>query len=136
MEQDIQQLFPPTPVHSRKRQREEFHRRLRKLIQIKNLSQAQLARMVFGQDEHGQANGADRVSRYLSGQSVPTLRTAHAMALALEIPPDCLLPPIRALRRDDVPDGHRLVSIEKVVPDRIADQIESLLDAADAGVFG
>lgn len=121
--------YDSCPVETRQEARAAFHERFRRLIQLRGISQADAARAVFGANEDGTAKGADRVSRYVSGKSVPSLRNVRVLENAFGLPTDTLMPPVNSLPTEHIPDGYRRLEISAVVPNPVADEVETLVGA-------
>lgn len=81
------------PVELRK---QEFARRLYELMIAKGWNQSDLARAAFGtratKDGTMDAKGKDAVSSYITGRSLPTKSSLVALANALGVKPEELLP--------------------------------------------
>lgn len=74
---------------------EEFSRKLFDLMQKKDLSQSDLARLVWGTkvDARGYevAKGRDRISAYLAGKSLPEKANLKKLAEVLDVAPEDLV---------------------------------------------
>jgi transcriptional regulator with XRE-family HTH domain len=77
------------------RQQLEFSRRLRRLMATKRLSQSDLARMCWGEEETRDgftaARGRDLINRFCAGKSLPDEDTARILAEALDVAADDLM---------------------------------------------
>jgi transcriptional regulator with XRE-family HTH domain len=76
--------------------RQEFARRLHKLMRAKNWNQSDLARVAFGTTEDARgytvARGRDSISSYLRGTTIPDPKNRDKLAKALGVSPEELLP--------------------------------------------
>ena len=129
-----------TPVV--KLEMENFARRLKSVLDEKNMSQADLARKIWGSttDSRGfdVARNRDRISVYLAGKSMPDSKNLRAIAEALNMKAEELAPDIIAatVERENPEIQFTMVSghtdkvylrVNKLVPLAVAAQIVTLL---------
>lgn len=116
-----------------------FARRLRAAIDAKRWRQCDLARAVWGtetnRDGHTVARGRHRISAYCRGGAIPIRPTLNAIAAALGVEPEELLPPTEPAepppaRFQPVGQGTVRVTIDAVFPTAVASQIMALLAGA------
>lgn len=88
--------------------RQEFARRLNRLLMEKGWSQSDLARRAFGTTVNSQgytvAAKRDRVSCYITGKSFPDRKTLAKIAEAFGVEPEELLPNVtmNAIQKEEV----------------------------------
>jgi transcriptional regulator with XRE-family HTH domain len=73
-------------------QTREFSRNLYGAMRAKNLRASDLARLVWGAHPNGSARNRDRISVYLNGKALPERENLEAIARALDVEPNELLP--------------------------------------------
>ena len=118
----------------------EFARRLYQLLRAKNWNQSELARAAFGtlQDQRGYTvpRRRDSVSNYLQGKALPDMKSREALAKALGVRVDDLLPNVPNLNKDDllleilhVPNrpGLMRIRVDQLVPADDAIEILQIL---------
>ena len=121
----------------------DFARKLRRLLAQKRMSQSDLARACWGEEEmtggYFGARGRDRINKYVTGKALPDPDSLVAIATVLDVPPADLAPSVvgKALEREH-PEirmtmiaGHREavhVSIDSVMPLAVAVQIIALIN--------
>lgn len=121
----------------------EFSRKLRRLMAMKQLSQSDLARECWGEEETTQgylaARGRDKINRYISGKQMPDPDSLMRMARALGVAEAELAPTVvgSALEREH-PEirmtmiaGHREhvhLTLDSVMPLECAVQIMAMFE--------
>lgn len=121
----------------------DFARKLRRLLAQKRMSQSDLARACWGEEEmtggYFGARGRDRINKYVTGKALPDPDSLNDIAKALEVAPADLAPSVvgKALEREHpevrltMVAGHREavhVSIDSVMPLNVAVQIIALIN--------
>lgn len=127
---------------------ESFGDRLRRILIERNMSQSDLARLVFNEtrtDNRGYdvVVGKDRISAYVNNRQTPEPKTLKLIAEALKMDPAELAPElVSALNRNsagptiliEALSGHTdkvRLQIHQLVPRRIAARIMEILSEAD-----
>ena len=114
----------------------EFARRLQAAITAKGWRQSDLARHALQQLPKGRAFGRDSVSLYIRGRSLPGPLHLDAMAKALGVKPEDLMPTRGvpsagennpALNMQDLGDGHVWLRVNQAVPWDAALEIMNLI---------
>lgn len=117
-----------------------FARKLQHLLAVKGWTQAELCRRAGTFRPDGRPLERSSVSKYLSGETLPSIQTIEALASALGTTADELAPldqmkqagvPTPAQAWSDVADGRVLIHINRVVPKGVALQIWNLLGAEE-----
>jgi transcriptional regulator with XRE-family HTH domain len=94
--------------------RQEFGRKLRRLLMEKGLTQSEFARLAAKHTNDGQFR-RDLVSSYIHGRFAPSPKNLYAMAQTLDMEPEELLPQAEELLRRRQPQR-----LEKTVSLRTA----------------
>lgn len=127
---------------------ESFGDRLRRILIERNMSQSDLARLVFNEirtDNRGYdvVVGKDRISEYVRNKQTPTPRILRQIATALKMTPEELAPELVSAGNKnsagptvliEALSGHTdkvRLQIHQLVPRRIAAKILALLDDTD-----
>lgn len=129
-----------TPLTPDAISKQEFGRRLQKLLHERNWSQADLSRAV--QQKTGTAMGRDAISTYINGRSYPTPKSQELLSKALGVTREDLFPnaTINAVN-DEHPafemkvapgyPGRAWVRVNRMVSFDTAAEIVRLLNAED-----
>ena len=78
-------------------QAREFSRNLYGAMRAKKLRGSDLARLVWGAHPDGSARNRDRISVYINGKALPEHENLEAIARALDVKPEDLLPTAKPL---------------------------------------
>lgn len=124
---------------------ESFGDRLRRILIERNMSQSDLARLVFNEirtDARGYdiVVGKDRISAYINNRAKPEPKTLRLIANALKVSPEELAPELVSANNKnstgptvliEALSGHTdkvRLQIHQLVPRRVAAKILALLD--------
>lgn len=117
-----------------------FARKLQNLLVAKGWTQAELSRRAGAFRPGGRPLERSSVSKYLSGEAIPSLQTIEALASALGTTADELAPldhmkqagvPAQTQSWSDVADGRVLIHVNRVVPKSVALKIWNILGAEE-----
>ena len=100
-----------TYSHGENSIKREFARRLRAALDRKHLSQSDLARAMYGEDERGGANKRYQIGGYVHGHSLPRTKILQAMCRALGVTKEDLLP-----RGRSTSEALPMLSFEQITP--------------------
>lgn len=133
-------------------QRPDFVEKMRKLMHEKRFSQSALARRIWGEIEDPRgykvARNRDRISSWLAGKSLPDPDNLTALARALGVSPDELMPPteptpgsrntygppeISITSVAGTAPGLVLLQVNKMVSMPVALKVAGLLEPGSAG---
>jgi transcriptional regulator with XRE-family HTH domain len=78
-------------------QARQFSRKLYGAMRAKDLRASDLARLVWGEHPNGSARNRDRISVYINGKALPERENLEAIARALDVEPEELLPSAKPL---------------------------------------
>jgi transcriptional regulator with XRE-family HTH domain len=78
-------------------QARQFARKLYSAMRAKDLRASDLARLVWGEHPDGSARNRDRISVYINGKALPERENLEAIARALDVDPEELLPSAKPL---------------------------------------
>lgn len=84
-------------------ERKAFGRMLRKMMEDRGLTGAELARQATRKLSGGKVIGRDNISWYLNGRSMPTPVYLNAIAKVLEVSPQLLVPRDHAQKAGEMP---------------------------------
>jgi transcriptional regulator with XRE-family HTH domain len=115
-----------------------FSERLQRIMTEKNLTQSDVARLVWGtmKDELGYTVARNRqvVGKYLAGTVEPSMKTKRKMAKALDVPLADLDPASDPLNRpgsglyvEEVDEEHVRVEVNMVAPKEVVRKVVDLL---------